>query len=290
MNAQLTNSDATASAGRIIIYPNNNRPIIDSQRRDRARGKEAGPRKARGGFAALIAELSRRRVCRAITTYAIVMWLICQVVELVYEHLGLPEWTLKLVIVIGILGLPIALVLAWMFDITPDGVVADGVGSRNARADASATPRGIDRFIDCGLVLTALFIAAHLVVGGLTTDATADQPANQKVAVQPFRAASSNGAEMFAEGLIAELQHELARLPDVTVVVPNAALRSDQILFLTGAVAMNDTVVRVTVTLTHSESGEVIWSDAFDRDRTKPESSPVGFARAISSTLQFPAT
>ena len=71
----------------------------------------------------LFEELKRRKVIRVVVAYIIVGWLLIQVAETTFEPMGLPDWTLRLVIVLVALGLPLAAALAWAFDITPGGVI-----------------------------------------------------------------------------------------------------------------------------------------------------------------------
>ena len=66
------------------------------------------------------AELKRRRVFRVAVVYAVVGWLVIQVAETVFPPLGLPDWTVPFVILLGLLGFPIALVLAWALELTPE--------------------------------------------------------------------------------------------------------------------------------------------------------------------------
>jgi len=77
-----------------------------------------GAHKLQGWFA----ELRRRKVFRVAVVYAVAAWLAIQVADAVFEPLGLPAWTLKLVIVLALLGFPLACALAWAFDVTPEGI------------------------------------------------------------------------------------------------------------------------------------------------------------------------
>jgi hypothetical protein len=72
-------------------------------------------------FSAFIDELRRRRVFRVVAAYAVVAWIMTQVTATVAPALHLPAWTLTLVVVLAILGFPVATVLAWAYDVTPDG-------------------------------------------------------------------------------------------------------------------------------------------------------------------------
>ncbi len=91
-------------------------------------------------FARLILELRQRKVCRAAMAYAIITWVIFQIAEVVFEALGLPEWSLTLVVVIGILGFPITVLLTWTFEITPNGLVIDA--PRATRETSSSSKIG----------------------------------------------------------------------------------------------------------------------------------------------------
>ncbi|HRP87772.1 MAG TPA: hypothetical protein PLS34_09660, partial [Gammaproteobacteria bacterium] len=70
----------------------------------------------------LWAELKRRNVVRVAAAYAVIAWLLIEVSDTIFPRLGLPEWTVTLVIALLLLGLPLALFLAWAFELTPDGM------------------------------------------------------------------------------------------------------------------------------------------------------------------------
>ncbi len=238
------------------------------------------------GLFHFIAELRRRRVCRAVTMYAVAMWLVCEVVELVYPELGLPDWTLKFVIVLGLLGFPVALILSWLIDITPNGLVIEGADRSNHSATVETEPRRpFDQIIDCSLVLAALIIGAHLAVGVLSTETIAAQTHSQKIAVMPFRVASGNEAETLSQGLFVELQHELARQTHITVIAPGDPYLTTGCPSLTGAVAVSENHVRITATMIDNDTGAVTWSQVFERARTDSLMAPVEFAQEIVAAL-----
>ncbi|MFH1851993.1 MAG: hypothetical protein ABIA75_06575, partial [Candidatus Neomarinimicrobiota bacterium] len=89
----------------------------------------------------LIQELKRRKVFRVAGMYALVAWIIMQIGEVTFPALLLPDWALTLVIVLLIIGFPIAILLSWAFDITPDGIQRDRTGETPTIAGASAAPR-----------------------------------------------------------------------------------------------------------------------------------------------------
>ena len=238
------------------------------------------------GILRFITELRRRRVCRAITMYAVAMWLVCQIVEIVSPALGLPEWTLKLVIMLGLLGFPIALILSWLIDITPNGLVIESADRSNHSATVETEPRRpLDQIIDCSLGLAALIIGTQLAVGVLSTETLAAQTYSQKIAVVPFRVASGNEAETLSQGLVIELQHQLASQSRITVIAPRDPYLTTDCLSLTGAVAVGENQVRITATMIDNDTGVVTWSQVFERPRTDSLMAPVEFAHEIVAAL-----
>ena len=125
------------------------------------------PGGASGGnrFVNLVAEFRERKVCRSMLIYTLVVWLVFQISEIVVPAVGLPDWVNSLVVVLGILGFPIAAVLSWIFDITPSGLT-------RGREIASNTVYGSSRnrtdlLFDSALVVTALTICGSLVASSM---------------------------------------------------------------------------------------------------------------------------
>jgi len=240
------------------------------------------------GFLNLVAELRRRRVCRAATLYAVAMWLICQIVELVYKALGLPEWTLKLVIVLGLLGFPIALILSWMIDITPNGLVIDNPRNVPQVANDSEARGPFDQVIDCSLLLLALFIGAQLAIGVLSTESNAAQSHAQKIAVELISVPSENGAEILSQSLVVNLQHELASKTQMTVIVPREPNRTSDSLILSGVVAVSEKRIHITATMIDNKTREVTWSQSFEWPRTDLLSVQAEIAQEIVAAIPAP--
>ena len=87
-----------------------------------------------------LGQLKQRKVFRVAVAYAVVGWIMMQVGEVTFEALGLPPWALTLLLVTVLLGFPIALVLAWIFEVTPDGVQKDSAGE-SGKETAAGTSR-----------------------------------------------------------------------------------------------------------------------------------------------------
>jgi TolB-like protein len=251
---------------------------------------ERSQSRRRNGLFDFIIEMRRRRVCRALTTYCVALWLVCQVVEIVSPPLGLPDWTLQLVIVQGMLGFPIALILSWLFEVTPDGLLLDRRDVNSQPAITRDAPRSwIDRIIDCGLLAVALVIGLQLALSSMSTESKASPRLGERITVLPFPVTSAAQADVLAAALLIELQHQLSRQPSVRIVAPGDPSRVRDGSSLTGAVVVNDGEVRVTAIMTDNRSGEVTWSELFEFTYTDPDEIPAAIARGIVEALTVPA-
>ena len=138
------------------VYGSTHRPVVV------APAIQSAPSDGKGSWIYhLFREFKQRKVCRSLLFYTIVIWLIFQVTDVIVEPLGLPAWFATMVIVLGLLGLPVAAVLAWIFDITPSGVVRD---FRPVEPVAAPSPRRwTDLALDTAMILVALAICGMLI-------------------------------------------------------------------------------------------------------------------------------
>jgi tetratricopeptide (TPR) repeat protein len=162
----------------------------------------------------LLAEMKRRHVFRVIAAYAVVAFLVLQVADIVFEPLGIPDWTMTFVVVLAMLGLPIAIVLAWAFEATPDGVRRTVAASPGEIDELVAEPRS--RRWPAGLAALAGMVvlfgtgwwmgAGRGAPGGAADRpaASADASADPAVAVLPFTVRGLD-TDIWGEGLVALL-------------------------------------------------------------------------------------
>ena len=235
-------------------------------------------------------ELRRRRVCRAITMYSVAMWLVCQIVDVISPALELPGWTLKLVIVFGLLGLPIIIMMSWLFEITPDGLAIESSDPvYGGRSDDSAEPKHIaDRLIDLTLILASLAIGVQLAIGAVGDEITGAASPVYKIAVTPFRASAGDEAITLSEALAVELQHALRQQSGITVIGSSDPAQLRGSVRLSGAISVNNDLVRVAVTMIDFDTGEVVWSAAYQQPRTESYVSSSELARQIAASLPLP--
>ncbi len=236
------------------------------------------------GYQRFFAELKRRRVFRVMAVYGIVGFVLLQIVDLAVPALLLPEWTYRFVALILLLGFPVAIVLAWAFDSTPEGIrrtEAAAPGELVAILAAPASQRW-----PAGLMalagMTAL-LAGVWYMGRQSAPASADSatgPVAASIAVLPFVNMSDDASnEYFSDGISEELLNLLARIPQLQVAARTSSFSfKDQSLeiseiadrlhvahVLEGSVRKADNQVRITAQLIRAEDGFHLWSETWDR-------------------------
>jgi Tol biopolymer transport system component/TolB-like protein len=185
---------------------------------------------ARSPFGRFVAELRRRRVSRVAAAYGVIAWLLIQIASDVFPALRLPEWTVTLAVVLLLLGFPIALVLAWAYDVTPEGVVrteATEPPSAPTRTDATSARgrRLAGRAAMIGAVAVLALAGGAFVAGHLRDDGNeAEVESAQRVAVLPFQVRGSERLAYLAEGVVDLLSTDLARAGALETIDPNELL------------------------------------------------------------------
>ena len=171
-------------------------------------------------------ELKRRNVYKVAVAYAVVSWLLIQIATQVFPFFDIPNWAVRLVVLLLILGFPVALVLAWAFEITPEGI---------KRADEVAPNQSITR--RTGRKLIGITLALAVVAAGMLAiqllrprllHASASVPTplpasalipEKSIAVLPFENLSDNKQNAyFADGVQDEILTDLAKVADLKVI------------------------------------------------------------------------
>lgn len=240
----------------------------------------------RSGIFGFVSELRRRKVCRAATAYCIALWLICQVVEVVAQPLGLPDWTLEFVIVLGTVGFPVALIIAWLFEVTPSGLVRDS-DAKGGRASLQVEqPRSrFDQALDCSLLLVALAIGASLAISSFSTSLQASPVLANAVYIGRFPVVAESRGDEISSALQVELQHELSRLPGIEIFVPTKSREPSDGSNLTGSVSITGDGIQVTVLVVSNETGELTWSEVLRFPAREAGGSPRTIAKGIVAAL-----
>src|SRR4029077_2895513 len=169
------------------------------------------------------AELKRRNVYKVAVAYAIVGWLLVQVATQVFPFLEIPNWVVRLVIMLVAVGFPIALVIAWAFELTPQGL------KRTEDVDLAAQSRRksyawiyvvvIGVVFSIGLVFIGRYTARNTATGARTETATGSSIPQKSIAVLPFENLSDDkNAAYFADGIQDEILTKLASIADLKVI------------------------------------------------------------------------
>lgn len=245
-------------------------------------------------------ELKRRNVFKVGVAYAIVAWLLAQVTSVVFPALQLPPWSVTFVIAVLIVGFPVALVLAWAYELTPAGIRK----TRQVPLEESVT-RGTGQklsYLVMGLlVLAVAFLAVDNYIlddaarsgnesaTGAVTPAESSsigepgQPGGlaTSVAVLPFENLSPNADDAyFAAGLHEEVLNQLAKLKNLSVIArttmrqyenteksaAQVAAELNVATVMEGSVRYANGRVRVTAQLIDGQRGVHLWSDTYERD------------------------
>ena len=242
-----------------------------------------------------IDELKRRRVLRVAGVYIVVAWIAIQAAATIFPALELPAWTIKFVIILAAIGLPIAIVLAWAFDLQRDRGTAE--------TPIVATP--IRR--SAGLAYFGLGILVALVGYGLSSryllpEPRTDDGHDHSVIVLPFQNMSSDKEqEFFSDGITEEILNALAKVPGLRVPARTTSfsfkgknMTAREIAasigvghVLEGSVRRAGERVRITAQLIDAKTDEHLWSEAFDRNLTDVFAVQEEIARAIADELKM---
>jgi hypothetical protein len=184
----------------------------------------------------LFNELKRRNVFRVGIAYIIAAWLIAQVAELAADSFGAPAWVMKMIITMLLLGFPLAVFLAWAYELSPDGLRRES-DLQPGQSNTSATARNLDRAIILALIMALAWFSWDKFIADPQRDkadlesalrkavqepadeaATAAPATDHSIAVLPFLNMSEDaGNEYFADGLSEELLNMLVKIPELRV-------------------------------------------------------------------------
>ena len=250
------------------------------------------------------AELKRRHVYRVAIAYAVVAWLLIQVATQVFPFFEIPTWIVRLVVMATILGFPIALIIAWAFEMTPEGL---------KRADEVAPNEYVPRWSTRRFV--ALIISVAILAAGvplvrlsrskptfLSLGTAASAVPQKSIAVLPLLNEGGNRSdEYFSDGLSEELIVALAQVKGLKVIGRSSSFRfkdkkedSKSIgeklgvsTLLEGTVRKNGDRVRIVAELVNAADGSELWSGTFDRELKDIFALQAEIAEAIATSLKL---
>ena len=250
-----------------------------------------------------LVELKRRNVYRAAVAYGVAAWFLTQLTTQVFPFFEIPNSAVRFVVIALAVGFPIAMLLAWIYEFTPEGIVrTEDLDPVHARSVQRATGRILD-FIIIGVLL---LVIAMLIVGRLPFYRQTGESISQKsIAVLPFENLSEDKANAyFAEGIQDEILTRLSKIADLKVIsrtstqhykstpenVPEIARQLGVAHILEGRVQKSGDVVRVNVQLIKAANDSHLWADTFDRKLTDLLSVESEVAKAIAEQLRVHLT
>ena len=250
-----------------------------------------------------MAELKRRNVYRAAVAYGAVAWFLTQLTTQVFPFFEIPNSAVRFVVIALAVGFPIAMLLSWVYEFTPEGVVrTEDLHPGQARSAQRATGRILD-FIIIGALLLAI---AMLIVGRLPSYRQTGESISQKsIAVLPFENRSEDKANAyFADGIQDEILSRLSKIANLKVTsrtstqhyksapenVTEIGKQLDVAHILEGSVQKSGDGVRISVRLIKATNDSQLWADTFDRKLTDIFSVETDVAKAIADQLQAKLT
>jgi TolB-like protein/Tfp pilus assembly protein PilF len=253
-----------------------------------------------------LAELKRRNVYRVAVAYAVVSWLLIQIATQVFPFFEIPNWAVRLVVLLLALGFPVALVLAWAFELTPEGIqLTAGVGQEGAQRKRMRRPV-FWSLIGLGGVV-ALLLSFHLLRPAPATPVkeAGPPPARRALAVLPFENLSEDKANAyFADGMQDEIITRLAKIGDLKVIsrtsthayrarpekLSEIARQLGVAHIVEGSVQKIGDRVRINVQLIEAQTDEHLWAELYDRNLTDIFAVQSEVATAIAQKLQAKLT
>jgi TolB-like protein/Tfp pilus assembly protein PilF len=252
----------------------------------------------------IFTELKRRNVYRAAVAYGVVAWFLTQLTTQVFPFFAIPNSAVRFVVIALAAGFPIAMLLSWIYELTPEGVVrTEDLDLIEARTVQRKSGPLFDFIIIIGALL---LVIAMLIVGRLPFYKQARESISQKsIAVLPFENLSSEKENAyFADGIQDEILTRLSKIADLKVIsrtstqhykskpenLPEIAKQLGVAHVLEGSVQKSGDAVRVNVQLVKAAKNSSVWADTFDRKLTDIFSVESEVAKAIADQLRAKLT
>src|SRR5437762_3673624 len=236
-------------------------------------------------------EVQRRKVYRVAAAYIIAAGFIIQIGSAVFPAWELPNWTFRLVVVLLLIGFPIALILAWAYDVTPQGIRATPTTS----ASGGHRRRNLIMLIAAGVIVSA-------AAGFFLLPRASARKIDKSIAVLPFENLSDEKENAyFADGIQDDILTNLSKIGDLKVISRMSVMsyrgegtrnarEIGKVLgvatLLEGSVRRVGNRVRVNVQLINANNDEHIWAEDYDRDLTDVFAIQTDLAQKIASALQ----
>jgi TolB-like protein/Flp pilus assembly protein TadD len=246
-----------------------------------------------------LAELKRRNVYRAAIAYGVVAWLLIQIASQIFPIFGIPNWAVRLIVLVLVIGYPIALIFSWVFEMTPEGIKRTDDVVPN-EAPTHGTGRKLDLLI-IGVLLAVITIMIFRGVHPYVSPSVSSV-SEKSIAVLPFENLSANQENAyFANGVQNEILTNLAKIADLKVISHTSVMQYKSgtarnlreigqqlgvVHLLEGSVQRDGGKVRVNVQLIDARTDVHLWAQTYDRDLADVFAIQSEIAKAIADQLQ----
>ena len=250
-------------------------------------------------------ELKRRKVFRVAASYAVVAFIIMQLVEILFPMFNFPQWTQQFTVIIVLLGFPIALILSWVFDKTPQGYIKTDVPTQPSSIEAQKKQPfyKIKRnWILVFGVIAGLLIGWYGGGAGINSNKDAESINEKSIAVLPFENLGKEGEdEYFADGMTEDILTELSKIKDLLVISRTTIMKyknTNKSLteigkelgvanILEGSIRRVGNRVRITGQLINATNDQHLWAEKYDRDISDIFAVQDEVANAIANALRI---
>ncbi len=248
-------------------------------------------------------ELKRRNVYKVAVAYAVVAWLLMQIASQIFPFFEIPNWAVRLVVLLLIIGFPIALIIAWAFEATPEGIkrteAADAAGQRS-RGGAWIYIVLIGAALSAGLFFVGRYTAGR--VTPLHNERATASNAQKSIAVLPLLNESGDpNDEYFSDGLSEELIAALSQIKELKVIGRSSSFRFKDTkeepktigeklgvsTLLEGTVRKQGDRVRIVAELINAADGIQLWSRTFERELKDIFAVQAEIANAVATSLEL---
>jgi TolB-like protein/cytochrome c-type biogenesis protein CcmH/NrfG len=251
------------------------------------------------------AELKRRNVYKVAVAYAVVAWLLIQAASILFPTFEAPSWVMKVFVCTILLGFPVALILAWAFELTPEGIKrADDVLPNESITHT--TGRKLTVFTICAMATAIALLVLHIYRGASPANNAGLSPSTTKsIAVLPFANLSEDKANAyFADGIQDEILARLSKIADLKVISRTSTQKYKSTPenlsaiakelgvanMLEGTVQKAADQVRITVQLIRADSDSHLWAETYDRKLTDIFGVETEVAQRIAASLEAKLT
>jgi adenylate cyclase len=246
------------------------------------------------------AELKRRNVYKVAIAYIVAGWALAQGIAQVLPVFDIPNWVVRLIVLAIVIGFPIALVIAWAFEWTPEGLKRTEDADRTPSAHRPARHAWIFVVIVAGAISIGLFFLGRYTARTSSSESSGELPA-KSIAVLPFVNMTGNaGDDDFSDGITEEILNALAQISDLKVVARTSAFQFKgknvdlrQVgetlgvaYVLEGSVQRAGDEVRITAQLIDARNGYHRWSEKYDRKLTSIFAIEDEISKAIAGQMQ----